>query len=62
VVLEQFQFLGDNRSGAPGGGGATGSAESGIDQTVSPERQAPPARSAAPKAAAQENLDEDVPF
>ena len=55
VVLEQFQFLGDNR-------GAPGSAEPGIDQTASPERHSPPARSAAPKPAAQENLDEDVPF
>lgn len=61
VVLEQFQFLGENR-GAPGSGGAPGSAEPGIDQTVSPERHSPPARSAAPKPVAQENLDEDVPF
>ena len=58
VVLEQFQFLGENR-GAPGTGG---SSEPGIDQTASPERHSPPARSAAPKPAAQENLDEDVPF
>ena len=61
VVLEQFQFLGDSR-GAPGSGGAAGSSEPGIDQTVSPERHSPPARAAAPKPAAQENLDEDVPF
>jgi len=61
VVLEQFQFLGENR-GAPGSGGAPGSAEPGIDQTVSPERHSPPARSAAPKPVAPENLDEDVPF
>ena len=61
VVLEQFQFLGDGRAGAVGGP-AQGSAEPGIDQTVSPERQAPPARSATAKPAAQENLDEDVPF
>jgi single-strand DNA-binding protein len=61
VVLEQFQFLGDNR-GAPGPGGSAGVAEPGIDQTASPERHSPPARSAAPKPAAQENLDEDVPF
>ncbi len=59
VVLEQFQFLGDNRG--PGTGASP--AEPGIDQTVSPERHSPPARGAAPKpAAAQENLDEDVPF
>jgi len=61
VVLEQFQFLGDGRGGAPGGGGS-GSSEPGIDQTASPERHSPPARSASPKPAAQENLDEDVPF
>ena len=61
VVLEQFQFLGDSRGG-PGGGGAPGSAEPGIDQTASPERHSPPVRSTAPKPAAQENLDEDVPF
>ena len=62
VVLEQFQFLGDNRAGSPGGGSATGSSEPGIDQTVTPERHAPTARSASPKPTAQENLDEDVPF
>lgn len=60
VVLEQFQFLGDNRGAT--GGGAPGSSEPGIDQTASPERHSPPARSASPKPAAQENLDEDVPF
>ena len=61
VVLEQFQFLGDSRGGAGGGGGAP--SEPGIDQTASPERHAPPPRpGAAPKPAAQENLDEDVPF
>jgi len=60
VVLEQFQFLGDNRGAA--GGGAPGSSEPGIDQTASPERHSPPARSASSKPAAQENLDEDVPF
>jgi single-strand DNA-binding protein len=58
VVLEQFQFLGDSR----GSGAAPGSTEPGIDQTASPERHSPPARSSAPKPAAQENLDEDVPF
>jgi single-strand DNA-binding protein len=62
VVLEQFQFLGDNRAGAPAGGGSAGSSEPGIDQTASPERHSPPARSSSPKPAAQENLDEDVPF
>jgi single-strand DNA-binding protein len=59
VVLENFQFLGDSRGG--GGGGAP-SAEPGVDQTASPEKYSPPPRSAAAKPAAQENLDEDVPF
>ena len=58
VVLEQFQFLGDNR----GPGTGSSASEPGIDQTVSPERHSPPARGSAPKPAAQENLDEDVPF
>jgi single-strand DNA-binding protein len=60
VVLEQFQFLGDSRGG--GGGGSAGSSEPGIDQTAAPEKYSPPPRPAAPKPAAQENLDEDVPF
>ncbi len=55
VVLEQFQFLGDSR----GGGGAPQPASE--EGGGSPERHAPPARSSA-KPAAQENLDEDVPF
>ena len=59
VVLENFQFLGDSRGGGAGGGAAA--AEPGVDQTASPERHAPPARSAA-KPAPAENLDEDVPF
>ena len=69
VVLEQFQFLGDSRGGGGGGaggasgGGAAASSEPGIDQTVSPERHAPPPRPAAGgKPASTENLDEDVPF
>jgi single-strand DNA-binding protein len=62
VVLEQFQFLGDSRGG-PGGGGPGGPSEPGIDQTASPERHSPPARSGGPaKPAAAESLDEDVPF
>ncbi len=65
VVLEQFEFLGDNRGGggAPGGGG--GAAPAGeFDQTggASPERHAPPPRGGGAKPASQENLDEDVPF
>ncbi|PAW67884.1 MAG: single-stranded DNA-binding protein [Opitutia bacterium Tous-C1TDCM] len=60
VVLEQFQFLGDSRGG-PGGGAPAPSGE--FDQTGSaPERHSPPPRSSAPKPAASENLDEDVPF
>jgi single-strand DNA-binding protein len=65
VVLEQFQFLGDGRGGGGGGaaaGASAGAAEPGIDQTVSPERHSPPPRSAGPKPASTENLDEDVPF
>ncbi len=65
VVLEQFQFLGDSRGGGAGGGGAPGgAAPSGeFDQSSpSPERHAPPPRGPAAKPAAQENLDEDVPF
>ncbi|MSU66333.1 MAG: single-stranded DNA-binding protein [Opitutus sp.] len=60
VVLEQFQFLGDSRGG--GGGAAGGAPAADIDQTATPERNAPPARAAGPKPAATENLDEDVPF
>jgi single-strand DNA-binding protein len=59
VVLEQFQFLGDGR----GGGGSTAApSEPGIDQTASPERYSPPPRASGAKPAANENLDEDVPF
>ena len=54
VVLENFQFLGGGRSegGAPG-------AEGGEPRTYAPRAGAAP-KPAAP--AAQENLDEDVPF
>lgn len=58
VVLEQFQFLGDSR----GGGSAVAPSEPGIDQTASPERYSPPPRASGAKPAANENLDEDVPF
>jgi|SRR5687768_14676586 single-strand DNA-binding protein len=63
VVLEQFEFLGDNRGGAGGGGGAP-AASSEFDQTggSAPDRHAPPPRSGGTKPASQENLDEDVPF
>lgn len=58
VVLENFQFLGSGRAdgGAPSAGGE-GASE--------PRYAAPAPRSSAPKSAApaaQENLDEDVPF
>src|SRR6185369_11294407 len=59
VVLENFQFLGDSRGGGAGGGAT---AEPGIDQTASPEKYSPPPRGGSAKPAAQENLDEDVPF
>ncbi len=60
VVLEQFQFLGDSRGGGGSGGGAPAGE---FDQTGgAPERHSPPPRSSAPKPAASENLDEDVPF
>ena len=59
VVLENFQFLGSGRAdgGSPGAGGSEGGSE--------PRYAAPAPRSSAPKSAApaaQENLDEDVPF
>ncbi|MCX6948491.1 MAG: single-stranded DNA-binding protein [Opitutae bacterium] len=59
VVLENFQFLGSGRAdgAAPGAGGSEGGSE--------PRYAAPAPRSSAPKSAApaaQENLDEDVPF
>ena len=61
VVLEGFQFLGDGRSGS---GGASGGSPGGGDESAggSPERHAPPPRSSSAKPAAQENIDEDVPF
>jgi single-strand DNA-binding protein len=69
VVLEQFQFLGDGRGGGGGGGagGGAGASSGGagggdFDQSPSPERHAPPARGGGAKPAANENLDEDVPF
>ncbi|MDI1320643.1 MAG: single-stranded DNA-binding protein [bacterium] len=55
VVLENFQFLGSGRAdgAAPGGG------EGGEARSYAPRPSAAP-KPAAP--AAQENLDEDVPF
>lgn len=60
VVLEQFQFLGDSRGAGGGGGAPSGGGE--FDQSAAPEKYSPPPRTAAPKPASQENLDEDVPF
>jgi single-strand DNA-binding protein len=61
VVLENFQFLGGGRGeGGAGEGAGTSSGEGG-----GPRYAAPAPRSAAPRPAApaaQENLDEDVPF
>jgi len=59
VVLDNVQFL-STRGGGGGGGGGSAPAD-GIDQTT-PERHAPPPRGGGAKPAAQENLDEDVPF
>ncbi len=59
VVLDNVQFL-STRGGGGGGGGGSAPAD-GIDQTT-PERHAPPPRGGSAKPAAQENLDEDVPF
>jgi len=61
VVLDNVQFL-STRGGAGGGGGggAAAAPADGIDQTT-PERHSPPPRGN-PKPAAQEHLDEDVPF
>ncbi len=59
VVCDNFQFLGSGRSD----GAAPGGAEAGGDSA--PRYAAPAPRPGAPKPAApaaQENLDEDVPF
>jgi single-strand DNA-binding protein len=55
VVLENFQFLGSGRSDgtAPAGGGEGGG-------SYAPRASSAPKPAAPP--AAQENLDEDVPF
>jgi single-strand DNA-binding protein len=58
VVCDNFQFLGSGRAegGAPAGGGEGGEAR----YSAPAPRTGAPAKPAAP--AAQENLDEDVPF
>lgn len=62
VVLDQFQFLGDGRGGGGGGSGGAPAGGNEYDQTPSPEKYSPPPRTSSAKPAAQENLDEDVPF
>ena len=60
VILEQFQFLG-GKDDAPAGGGEQ--QQRPAASTAQPDRHSPPARaSSPPRQAAQENLDEDVPF
>lgn len=58
IVLENFQFLGDGRGAGASGGAASSDDEPG----ASPEKYSPPARAGGVKPAAQEQLDEDVPF
>jgi single-strand DNA-binding protein len=59
VVCDNFQFLGSGRAegGAPGGGGEGGGSEAPRYSAPAPR---PGTKPSAP--AAQENLDEDVPF
>jgi single-strand DNA-binding protein len=61
VVLENFQFIGSRGDDQAGGGAPASDAPAGGD---SPERNSPPPRqpNPAPAAAAEDNLDEDVPF
>lgn len=54
VVLENFQFIGGR--GDDQGAGGPGPAE------AAPRSSSPPARQPAPPPAADDNLDEDVPF
>jgi single-strand DNA-binding protein len=54
VVLENFQFLGSGRADGAAGGGEGGEARSYAPRASSAPKPAAPA--------AQENLDEDVPF
>lgn len=65
VVLDNVQFL--STRGGPGGGGAGGGGggfapSDDVDQTVTPERHAPPPRGAPKPPPAQDSVDEDVPF
>ena len=57
VVLENFQFVGGRGDGPNDeGSGSSGPGDS------SPERHSPPPRAPKPAPAAEDNLDEDVPF
>lgn len=55
IVLEQFQFLGDNRGGGSAPGGANPAPDGGTQPPPSPERFAPPARPT-PQAGSQGTL------
>ncbi|MCC5021613.1 MAG: single-stranded DNA-binding protein [Candidatus Synoicihabitans palmerolidicus] len=57
VVLENFQFIGGRGDGPEGSAGPGPSAPA-----SSPERNSPPPRTPRPASAAEDNLDEDVPF
>lgn len=60
VVVEQFQFIGSRADNAgDGSGGSDGGRESGGGND---EQQSPPPRQAASRPAAQDDIDEDVPF
>jgi single-strand DNA-binding protein len=60
VVLEQFQFIGGREGGAGEGGG---SSDNRSYESPSPEQYSPPPRkSASSGPAAQDDVDEDVPF
>jgi single-strand DNA-binding protein len=60
VVVEQFQFIGSRADNAGEGFGSTdGGRESGGGNY---EQQSPPPRPGASRPAAQDDIDEDVPF
>jgi single-strand DNA-binding protein len=60
VVVEQFQFIGSRADHAgEGSGGSEGGREPG---GASYEESSPPSRQTAPRPAAQDDIDEDVPF
>lgn len=64
VVLENFQFIGGRGDGPGGEDPGAEPASGGGGFAPSPERNAPPPRAARPStpAAADDHLDEDVPF